>query len=142
MKLTSEQTHYDRHDLLARVFRQKLIKLMDAITKGGVFGPTRCWMYLIEWQKGGLPHAHMLVWLKNKTTPDQIDSIISAELPDLKEDHCLFRVMVKNMVHGPWGNINPRSSCMKGGKFTKKYPRSFAHATHTGTDGYSLYRRR
>jgi hypothetical protein len=28
------QTHYNRHDLLARVFRQKLIKLMDAITKG------------------------------------------------------------------------------------------------------------
>ena len=45
------QTHYDRHDLSARVFKQKLIKLMDAITKGHVFGPARCWMYSIEWQK-------------------------------------------------------------------------------------------
>ena len=82
VELMPDQTDYDRHDLTARVFRQKLIKLMDAITKGPVYGPTRCWMYSIEWQKWGLPHAHILVWLKEKIKPTQINSIISAELPD------------------------------------------------------------
>ena len=45
VELMPGQAHHDRHDLLARVFKQKLIKLMDAMTKGHVFGPTRCWMY-------------------------------------------------------------------------------------------------
>jgi helitron helicase-like protein len=42
VKLMPGHTHYDRYDLLARVFKQKLIKLTDVITKGHVFGITRC----------------------------------------------------------------------------------------------------
>ena len=142
VELLPGQTHCDRHDLTARVFRQKLIKLMDAITKGHVFGPTRCWMYSIEWQKRGLPHAHILVWLKDKIRPDQIDSIISAELPDPHQDPNLLKIVVKNMIHGPCGNINPSAPCMKDGKCTKRYPRSLLDQTQTGEDGYPLYRRR
>ena len=142
VELMCGQTHYDRHDLTARVFRQKLIKLMDAITKGHVFGPTRCWMYSIEWQKRGLPHAHILVWLKDKIRPDQIDNIISAELPDPQQDCCLLKVIVKNMIHGPCGSLSPGAPCMKDGKCTKKYPRNFLDQTQTGEDGYPLYRRR
>ena len=48
-ELFSGQSPSDRHDVLARVFRQKLIKLMNIVTKIQVFGPTRCWMYSIEW---------------------------------------------------------------------------------------------
>lgn len=136
------QTHSDRLDLLARVFRQKLIKLMDAVTKGHIFGPTRCWMYSIEWQKRGLPHAHILIWLKDKIKPDQIDSVISAELPDPQQDPCLFDIIVKNMIHGPCDSVNPRSSCMKDGKCTKRFPRQLLNDTQTGEDGYPLYRRR
>ena len=104
-ELLPGQTHYDHHDLTARVFRQKLIKLMDAITKGHVFGATRCWMYSVKWQKRELPHAHILVWLQNKIRPDQIDSIISAELPDPQQDPSLFRIIVKNIMHSPCGSI-------------------------------------
>jgi hypothetical protein len=80
------QVPSDRHDLLARVFRQKLIKLINIITKSNVFGPTRCWMYSVEWQKRGLPHAHILIWLKDKIKSDQIDNVISAKLPDPQRD--------------------------------------------------------
>jgi hypothetical protein len=52
------QSPTDRHDLTARVFKQKLIKLVDVICKYHIYGETRCWMYSIEWQKRGLPHAH------------------------------------------------------------------------------------
>ena len=141
-ELMEGQTHYDRHDLSVRVFKQKLTKLMGTITKGHVFGLTRCWMYSIEWQKRGLPHAHILIWLTDKSTPDKIDSIIGAELPDSQHDPCLFDIIVKNMVHGPCGNINPGSSCMKDGKCTKRYPRQLLDDTQTGEDGYPLYRRR
>jgi Helitron helicase-like domain at N-terminus len=65
-ELLDGQAPSDRHDLLARVFRQKLIKLINIVTKSHIFGSVRCWMYSIEWQKRGLPHAHILIWLKLK----------------------------------------------------------------------------
>ena len=141
-ELFSGQSPSDRHDVLARVFRQKLIKLMNIVTKIQVFGPTRFWMYSIEWQKRGLPHAHILIWLKDKIKPDQIDSIISAELPDPEQDPRLFEIICKNMIHGPFCSINPTSPCMKDGKCTKRYPRQLLRDTETGDDGYPLYRRR
>src|ERR1043165_9341430 len=77
------QSSSDRHDITTRVFKQKLKSLMDLIVKHHVFGETRCWMYSIEWQNRGLPHAHILIWLIEKVTPDQIHQIISAEIPDV-----------------------------------------------------------
>ena len=142
VELMPGQSHHERHDLSARVFKQKLIKFMDAITKGQVFGFTRCWRYSIEWQKRGLPHAHIVVWLKTKIKADQIDNLITAELPDPKEDPRLFETIVRHMIHGPCGNMNTRSPCMRDGKCTKNHPRSFLEATETGEDGYPLYRRR
>ncbi|CAF1468876.1 unnamed protein product [Rotaria magnacalcarata] len=141
-ELLDGQNPSDRHDLLARVFRQKVIKSMNIITKSHVFGPARCWMYSIEWQKRGLPHAHILIWLKDKIKPDEIDSVISAELPDRQQDPRLFQIIVKNMIHEPCGSINPGSSCMKDGKGTKRYPRQLLRDTKTGEDGYPPYRRR
>jgi hypothetical protein len=136
------QAASDRHDLLARVFRQKLIKLINIVTKSQVFGSVRCWMYSIEWQKRGLPHAHILIWLKDKIKSDQIDSVISAELPDPQRDPRLFEIIIKNMIHGPCGAINPQSPCMENQKCTKRYPRQLLRDTETGDDGYPLYRRR
>jgi PIF1-like helicase/Helitron helicase-like domain at N-terminus len=136
------QAPSDRHDLLARVFRQKLIKLINIVTKSHVFGPTRCWMYSIEWQKRGLPHAHILIWLKDKIKSEQIDSVIRAELPDPQQDPRLFEIVIKTMIHGPCGAINPQSPCMENNKCTKRYPRQLLGNTETGDDGYPLYRRR
>ncbi|GBP39033.1 hypothetical protein EVAR_89255_1 [Eumeta japonica] len=51
--------------------------------------------------KRGLPHVHLLVWLVNKIRPNQIDKVISAELPDKDEDPILYEIVKKNMVHGP-----------------------------------------
>ena len=99
-------------------------------------------MYSIEWQKRGLPHAHILIWLFEKIFPNQIDNIITAELPDPQEDPELFKIVKKHMIHGPCGLLNPLSPCMKDGKCTKKYPRQMFQETQTGGDGYPLYRRR
>ncbi|KIH47497.1 hypothetical protein ANCDUO_22443 [Ancylostoma duodenale] len=119
-ELTNGQVPSDRHDLIARVFKQKLSKLMDVITKSHVYGKTRCWLYSAEWQKRGLPHAHILIWLKGKIRPSQIDNIISAELPNPEQDPELFEIVAKNMIHGPCGPLNTNSPCMKEGRCTKK----------------------
>ncbi|XP_075449145.1 uncharacterized protein LOC142490614 [Ascaphus truei] len=141
-ELQDGQAHSDRHDLIARVFRQKLITLIHIITKTYIFGQTRCWMYSIEWQKRGLPHAHILIWLKEKLHSIDIDNVISAELPNPQEDPILFAIVTKNMIHGPCGNINIHAPCMKDGKCTKQFPKTFIADTQSGDDGYPQYRRR
>lgn len=136
------QQSIDRHDIVARVFRQKLKSLMDYITKHAVFGKSKCHMYSVEWQKRGLPHAHILLWLIDKIQPDQIDLIISAEIPDPSVDSKLHDIVIANMIHGPCGEINPLSPCMVNGKCSKRFPRNCTAETITGNDGYPLYRRR
>lgn len=126
------QSPTDRHDITARVFRQKLKALMDLIVKLRVFAEVQCWMYSIEWQKRGLPYAHILIWLVRKITPDEIDSVISAEIPDQTIDPELFEVVTKNMIHGPCGEINMNSPCMIDGKCSKRYPRALTSDTITG----------
>ncbi len=140
--LTGQSANDNRHDISARVFKQKLKSLMDYNVKHQVFGETSCWMYSVEWQKRGLPHAHILIWLVEKVTPDQIDQIISAEILNVDIDQDLFDVVTKNMIHGPCGLLNNNSPCMSDGKCTKRYQRDLLPETITGNDGYPLYRRR
>lgn len=136
------QSASDRHDITARVFKQKIKSFMDFITKHHVFGETRCYMYSIEWQKRGLPHAHILIWLINKIRPEEIDKIIVAEIPDKDIDPELFDIVTTNMIHGPCGSINMHSPCMDNGRCTKRFPKDLISDTITGNDGYPLYRRR
>lgn len=136
------QSPIDRHDITARVFKRKLKSLMDFIVKHGVFGWTRCWMYSVEWQKRGLPHAHILIWLTERIRPNEIDDVISAEIPDHEEDPLLHDIVTTNMIHGPCGIFNPISPCMVDGKCSKRYPKQLIPETISGNDGYPLYRRR
>lgn len=140
--LLPRQISSDRPDITARVFRQKLKILIDLLTKHMVFGEARCSMYSVEWQKRGLPHAHILLWLVDKIRPDQIDDIISAEIPDPQTDPDLYDVVTNNMVHGPCMEHNPESPCMARNKCTKRFPRPLLAETISGNDGYPLYRRR
>jgi hypothetical protein len=115
---------------------------MNTISKSHAFESARCWMYSIEWQKRGLPHAHVLIWLRDKIKADQIDSDIGAGLPDLQRDPRLYEIIVKNMIHDPCVNVNPNSPCMKDEKGTERHPRQLLHDMKTGDDGHPLYRRR
>lgn len=60
------QRSFDRHDIISRVFHLKLKKLLKLLTKNEIFGTTKCYMYSVEWQKRGLPHYHILMWLESK----------------------------------------------------------------------------
>jgi len=99
-------------------------------------------LYSVVWQKRGLPHAHILVWLVDKIRPDEIDSIISTEIPDETVDPKLYTVVTKHMIHGPCGDLNCNSPCIVDGKCSKPYPKDLIAETITGNDGYLLYRRR
>src|ERR1044072_6139123 len=101
-------------------------------------------MYTIEFQKRGLPHAHILLWLHPDSklrTPDKIDSVICAELPHPGRYPKLFEVVSNFMVHGPCGTSNRQSPCMKDGICSKHFPKKFADVTSFDSDGFPLYRR-
>lgn len=140
--LEQGQYPHERHDVIARVFKQKLKSLMNVINKSQIYGKVRCFMYSIEWQKRGLPHAHILIWLEVKIKPNQINDIISAEFPNPNEDPVLFNIVKKHMIHGPCGNLNVNSTCMKENKCMNRYPRELIKETQTDKDSYPLYRRR
>ena len=155
-QLKEGQTAQDRPDLVARVFKQKKDQLMKDIISGGIFGKTVAHMHVIEFQKRGLPHAHILIIIADQDramTPDLVDSIVVAELPPRPEDtDCeeeaeqrkrLQTIVMNNMIHGPCGSINPKCPCMDNGKCTKNYPKAFQKKTVVDMDNnYPTYRRR
>ncbi|CAN6857595.1 unnamed protein product [Brassica oleracea] len=55
-----------RPEILCRVFKMKLDNLIGELTKknGSLFGHVAAVMYTIEFQKRGMPHAHILVFME------------------------------------------------------------------------------
>ena len=98
----------------------------------------------IEFQKRGLPHAHILTWLADRSdTPAArfIDTFISAELPDPRDDPLGYQLVQDHTMHGPCGVHNPKSPCMKDGRCSKGYPKPFHAETFTDQEGFPVYRR-
>lgn len=102
-------------------------------------------MYTIEFQKRGLPHAHILLWLNKEhklLTAADIDKHISAEIPDPKLYPKLSKAVATYMMHGPCGVAEPKSPCMSERKCSKFFPKKFQKSTTIDDDGYPVYRRR
>lgn len=99
----------------------------------------------IEFQKRGLPHVHIVIWLDSNyklRNPSDVDSIISAEFPNPITDPLGYDTVTKFMVHGPCGFLNNRSPCMRDGICSKHFPKSFSTHTIINDDGTPIYRRR
>jgi hypothetical protein len=103
-------------------------------------------LYTIEFQKRGLPHAHILLFLHPSSkypTPNDINKIISAEIPCPEKQKELYQLVKKHMIHGPCGGANNSSPCMLDtGKCSKYFPKKFQSKTVVDQDGYPIYKRR
>ena len=131
----------------------KLKQLLSHITKPvrnhpsdkPFFGKVAARVNVVEFQKRGLPHAHILLILDGRDkprTPDDYDRFVHAELPDKEIEPMLYDLLVNNMLHGPCGAVNPNAPRMVDGKCSKRFPKAFQQVTEDGGDGYPLYRRR
>jgi len=141
-ELLPGQTAYDRPDLVSRVFQMKKKAIIDFIYKHGIFGSAVAYVYTIEFRKRGLPHIHILIFLKEPYklhTTEAIDSCIWARWPDPETQPLLFKTIKRCMVHGPCGAANPNSPCMENGKCMKGYPKSFAEFTTMDEHGLPIY---
>ena len=119
-----------------------LLLLRDIYTSQ-VFGKVPAFLWVIEFQKRGLPHVHILVILTDDdrlSTAAEVDNVISAEIPpdpamfpegseQRDQAERLQTIVLKNMVHGPCGNENKDSPCMVDGKCSKNYPKPMCSNT-------------
>ncbi|KAK9756878.1 hypothetical protein RND81_01G126800 [Saponaria officinalis] len=113
----------DRPDIVCRVFKIKLDQMMKDLRGKKLFGRVQAAMYTVEFQKRGLPHAHILLFLhRDDKCPnaEAIDKIISAEIPD--------------KVRQP--RLHQNGNC------TKHFPKKFNENATVDEDGYPMYRRR
>ena len=136
----------DRPDILTRIFNLKLEALMKVLKDDQIFGELKAGtsllhiytnieflsysisinllyiysffveVYTIEFQKRGLPHVHIILFLEDDSKvkdADDVDKIISAELPDKIADPELYELVGKYMMHGPCGQCDTDAPCMR-----------------------------
>ncbi|KAG4986434.1 hypothetical protein GYH30_033934 [Glycine max] len=134
-------TPIDRPEIISRIFKLKYEQMLLDLTKNHLLGK----VVALEFQKRGLPHVHLLLFLhaNNKyPSPNDIDNIISAEIPSQKDDPELYKLVQNHMIHGPCEILRPASPCRKEGKCSRFYPKKFQPTTLIDGDGYPVYRRR
>ncbi|XP_075101221.1 uncharacterized protein LOC142176782 [Nicotiana tabacum] len=107
--------------------------------------------------------GHLISTDEAHNRPDLISRVFRAKIEEFKNDilkrnifgkvaafmytiefqkRDLYSLVLKHMMHGPCGNLNPTNSCMKKKGYCKfKYPKSFADRTSKGVESYPIYRR-
>ena len=110
--------------------------LLKDIMEKSIFGAAVTYVYTIEYQKWGLPHMHLIVFmdpLAHLSMPSCVDSHISAEFPDEDAEPILFDLVKMFMVHGPCIRdqcLNDKNCCMKG------FPKPFQPETEFSSQSY------
>ena len=138
---------------MLRVFRIKLLAFLEDLRSGHVFGGGHAVyiMTVVEFQKRGLPHAHIALRIAGAQplTPAEIDSFVSAELPDVSccrndatrctcRAHRLRRFVEREMIHAHY------PQCFQDGHAwcSKRYPHPVTPITYIDARGFVHYRRR
>ena len=89
-------------------------------------------IYNIEFQKRGLPHAHIVLfldWDDKISNATDIDKFISTELPNMDKDPLLYVLVINLIIYEPYGSSNSKSH-VKGNKCLKIYPKRFNKETY------------
>jgi hypothetical protein len=147
------QQAWERPDLCARVFKAKLKEFLHEINRDYIFGVIKGQIYVIEFQKRGLPHAHILLILADVDKPktsDDYDRFVAAEIPDPETQPRLFASITTHMIHGPCGpkESNPleKYACpcydVDTGDCSKHFPKGYTSETTISKDSYPVYMRR
>ena len=143
--LLPNQSPHDRPDIIAHVFHLKFESVLHDIMQKDIFGKAVGYVYTVEYQKRGLPHAHLIVFLDRASrlsTPEAIDELISTEIPDEQSHPRLFVLVKKFMIHGPCGPDIPSPCLDDRRRCSKHFPKPFLSTTQITGDSYVQTRRR
>ncbi|XP_076934739.1 uncharacterized protein LOC143601132 [Bidens hawaiensis] len=140
-KLNSE----DRPDILCRLFKVKLDAMIKLVKDKSLFGRVQAFVYMIEFQKRGLPHAHICIFLHPGSkihNPKDVDKFISAEIPNKNTDPDLYKLVSDHMIHSPCGDANPKCTWMVNKRCSKNFHKIFNDETAVDSNGFPVYKRR
>jgi len=107
-------------------------------------GPCDGYLSVREFQKRSLPHVHTIIFLHKddaQRSAQEYGRWIFAEIPP-ETAPALQKLMLETNIHGPCGTQNRTSPCMKDGKCSKFYPKTFVLSTTDGDGSYPENRRR
>jgi hypothetical protein len=72
-------------------------------------------------------------------TPDEVDLVVRAEIPDRVAEPDLYEAVTKFMLHGP---CHSESACWRNNQCRFNFPKAFAEHTSMTDDAYPEYQRR
>jgi ATP-dependent DNA helicase PIF1 len=131
----------DRDDVIARVFKMKLDEILADLQT--CFGETLCLFGTIEYQKRGLPHAHILMCLVDKIADTDLDKFLCAELPCRETQPLLHTKVWQHHMHARCDRAAACHCHPAGMPCEKRFPKDFREAsTFPGKGGHALLRRR
>ncbi|KAJ9539181.1 hypothetical protein OSB04_031914 [Centaurea solstitialis] len=121
--------------------------LKDQLFQKNIIGTVIAYVYVIEFQKRDLLHAHFLLIMRAEdkmANPDHHDKIVCAETPDPAKYPEMHQFDVQHMMHAPCGHLRPSSPCMQGEpkRCRFRYPRQFNDKTSNAENSYPLYQMR
>jgi hypothetical protein len=143
--LLPNQPAHDRPDIIAHIFHLKFESLLADIMQRRIFGKAVGYIYTVEYQKRGLPHIHLIVFLDRSlrlSTPEAIDELISTEIPNEITHPRLFALVKKFMIHRPCGPDIPSPCLDDCRKCSKHFPKPFRLTTEITGDSYVQTRHR
>jgi Helitron helicase-like domain at N-terminus len=139
-QLQAGQTAADAPIIVCRAFRNRLAALCKFLHSR--FGRVVYLITVVEFQKRGLPHAHLLVKLSPEIPLNSIDDVVRAELPSKEEDPELYQLVNEFMRHKESHLDSANSRCNKKGKCVYGFPHPVREQTTVDEYGRVLYRRR
>jgi Helitron helicase-like domain at N-terminus len=96
--------------------------MLKEIVSKKLFGATMAHCYAIEFQKRGISHVHILLWLEVKPNEATFDDYVCAEIPDATTQPILFQYVKSHMMHDRCAVINQSCPCIINGHCSHSYP--------------------
>ncbi len=75
----------DRLNIIARIFRARLKRLIHLIRIRAAFGPYKAYIYTVKYQKRGLSHTYIIVFIHADhvfSKPEYINNFIRVKFSD------------------------------------------------------------
>ena len=91
----------ERYDIISRLFKLKLLQML-AEFKNGLLGQRAAEVMCVEWQRRGLPHAHILLFFKPEAKlrdAADYDTVVCAEIPPADTEEELHRRVLQPGFH-------------------------------------------
>ena len=111
------------------VFQQYLQNVVLDLWENGILGRSLAMIHILEFQKRGLPHAHLVLTFEQDDRlrdAADVDSIISAKIPSHQQFPLLHETILNQMMHSPCDQDNPNCPCMVNNRCSKNFPIPFS----------------